>query len=55
MRKYTYIDKTTGERVYSDKPLDNPNLKKVTEIRGGTPRGMAKSPVTARSGPSDDY
>ncbi len=42
MRKYTYIDKRTGQRVYSDTPLDKPYLKKVTEIRGGAPRGMEK-------------
>ena len=43
MRKYTYIDTRTGERVYSDLPLRKTYFTKVTEIRGGTPDHMEKS------------
>ena len=43
MRKYTYIDTRTGERVYSDLPLRKTYFTKVTEIRGGPPGHMEKS------------
>ena len=46
MRKYTYIDTRTGERVYSDLPLRNTYFTKVTEIRGGPPGHMEKSFIT---------
>lgn len=46
MRKYTYIDKRNGKRVYSDKPLNKPYLEKATEVRGSVPQGMEKSGVT---------
>ena len=48
MRKYNYIDKRNGERVYSDLPLRPSYFQKVTEIRGGTPEHMEKSPGIIR-------
>lgn len=43
MRKYTYIDKTTGKRIYSDVPLKSTGLELVQEVRGSIPRGMEKN------------
>ena len=45
MRKYTYINKKTGQRVYSDEPLKSSSLKLVSAIRGSVPRGIEKSKV----------
>lgn len=35
MMKYTYKDKETGKKVYSDKPLKDKKLVLVTAIRDG--------------------
>lgn len=35
MKKYTYKNKKTGERVDSDVPLKNKDLVLVTQIRDG--------------------
>lgn len=35
MKKYTYKDIKTGKTVVSDKPLKDPRLKLVAEIRDG--------------------
>lgn len=42
MRKYTYINKKTGQRVYSDEPLKSTSLKLVSAIRGSVPQGIEK-------------
>ena len=43
MQKYTYINLRNGKRIHSDKPLNDPTLKLVAQIRGGVPRGVEKS------------
>jgi len=35
MKKYNYKDKNTGKSVESDKPLNDPNLKLVGQIKSG--------------------
>jgi hypothetical protein len=35
MNKYIYKSKKTGAKVYSDKPLKDPDLKLVREFRDG--------------------
>lgn len=47
MERYTYIDKTTGQRIYSERYFtDREQLERgiemVIEIRGGIPHSMEK-------------
>ena len=35
MHKYVYKHKKTGAKVYSEKPLSDPNLELVREFRDG--------------------
>lgn len=42
MQKYTYFDKATGKRIYSETPLKDPGLQLVQTIRGGIPKGVEK-------------
>lgn len=35
MNKYVYKNKQTGAKVYSEKPLRDPNLELVREFRDG--------------------
>lgn len=47
MRKFTYINTKTGERIYSENRLDltdatRKDYKLVQEIRGSVPRSVEK-------------
>lgn len=38
MKKYTYKNIKTGKKVYSEKPLKDPDLVLVTQMRDGMMR-----------------
>jgi len=35
MYRYIYTNKKTGAKIYSNKPIENPNLELVSEVRDG--------------------
>jgi len=35
MKKFVYTNKINGAKVYSDKPLNNPNLRLVVGVKSG--------------------
>lgn len=45
MKRYTYINKRTGKKVYSDKPINDPRLVLVTKLADTQ---MKKSQVQTR-------
>ena len=45
MKKYTYKNKKTGKKIFSDKPLKDPELVLVVQLRDGM---MKKKEVTQK-------
>lgn len=38
MKKYTYKNKKTGKKVFSDKPLKDPELVLIAQVKDGIMR-----------------